>query len=347
MYEAGVNKISLNYTPTASKNSSLLISCWFLSFLFHLNNFWFSLSLCLSEDASPACEQAVLLNDNKPEPRDNIQEGSPSPKTTLNLAVLKTAFSNNNSSSSWSKSSVGKASSSGPTQKTLQCFFKDSVKPLCSSSVKSPSKPKREMAKCQPVGRSVLDGFRYGKTSCGDADSEKDSVVLSSCDFAPTASDFQHSGLENDPVPNSPKAVGDNSTIIEDESPLSTSHNIHLAPEEPELQTEVSSSNEDSTLSPEAKRARIEKPDLLTEQKPETFSNGFDKSSSEVDAPACLQRREVQLQFSLQELTGNMKRLQRQHKERTSEELQYRRFRAKINPGENQSAEDELKKEIK
>lgn len=53
------------------------------------------------------------------------------------------------------------------------------------------------------------------------------------------------------------------------------------------------------------------------------------------------------LQFSLQELAGKVKRLQDQRKQGASEDLRYRRFRAKINPGENQSAEEELRKEIK
>ncbi|KAM6897703.1 mismatch repair endonuclease PMS2 [Xenentodon cancila] len=312
VYEAGVNKISLNYTPTAN--------------------------------ASSASEQANLSNENKPEPGEDVQAVGPSPRSTMNLAALKSAFSNHNNTNSWNKSSLEKPTKSGPTQKTLQSFFADSVKAACSPSVVSPSKPKREMAKCEPVERSVLDGFRFGKMSCGDTDSEKDNAV-SSCDFT-TKPDFQHSGQENESNSYFPKAVMNNSNVIKNESVLSTSHSSHLVAEEPALQSEANSSNEDSTVSPEAKRARIEQAHSLTEPKPDTFSNYAEESSSMVDAPVCLQRRTVHLQFSLQELTGNMRRLQQQ-KERRSEELHYRRFRAKISPGENQTAEDELKKEIK
>ncbi|XP_061563596.1 mismatch repair endonuclease PMS2 [Cololabis saira] len=310
MYEAGVNKISLNYTLTAN--------------------------------ASSASEQVILSNKNKAEPGEDVHTVGPSPKSTTNLAALKAAFSSQNNANSWNKSSLETPTKSGPTQKTLQSFFTDSVKVACSPSGKSPSKPKREMAKCEPVGRSVLDGFRYGKTavSCSDTGSERDNVV-SGCDFT-TKPDFQDSGTESDKNSNFPEA-GINNSVIKDESVLSTSHSNPLVPEEPELQIEANSSNEDATVSPEAKRARI---DSLTEQKPDNFSYGADKSSSTVDAPVSRQRRTVQLQFSLQELTGNIRRLQQQ-KERNSEELQYRRFRAKINPGENQTAEDELKKEIK
>uniref|UniRef100_A0A669ER84 Mismatch repair endonuclease PMS2 n=1 Tax=Oreochromis niloticus TaxID=8128 RepID=A0A669ER84_ORENI len=79
---------------------------------------------------------------------------------------------------------------------------------------------------------------------------------------------------------------------------------------------------------------------------PDTFSNAGEKQSSTVDAPVSLQRRTVHLQFSLAELGKKMRRLQDQQKQRAGEELLYRRFRAKINPGENHSAEEELKKEI-
>ncbi|MEQ2303413.1 hypothetical protein AMECASPLE_016713 [Ameca splendens] len=45
-------------------------------------------------------------------------------------------------------------------------------------------------------------------------------------------------------------------------------------------------------------------------------------------------------------LAASMKRLLDQQRQRAGEKLHYRRFRAKINPGENQSAEDELRREI-
>uniref|UniRef100_A0AAQ5Z7A7 Mismatch repair endonuclease PMS2 n=1 Tax=Amphiprion ocellaris TaxID=80972 RepID=A0AAQ5Z7A7_AMPOC len=212
-------------------------------------------------------------------------------------------------------------SNSGPTQKTLQSFFKDSVKPsTCSPSMKSPSKPARELTKASPVGRSVLDGFRYGSVSCADTDSEKDSAV-SSCDVGVTMT--------------TPEEVIDSSSV-KNETFKEASEKSDTVPEDTDLETEA----------PEAKRARKENPHFPAEQKSSTFSNSFEESSSIVDAPVCLQRRTVPLQFSFQELAGRMRRLREQQKQRAGEELQYRRFRAKINPGDNQSAEEELKKEI-
>lgn len=124
-----------------------------------------------------------------------------------------------------------------------------------------------------------------------------------------------------------------------------TTNNSH--PEGAESQTEQRPFDEDSTMIPDAKRARIEKPHFPVKAESNVPSNHLDKSSLVVDSPVCLQRRVVLLQFSLQELAGKMKTLQDQQAHRAKEDLCYRRFKAKINPGENQSAEAELKKEIR
>uniref|UniRef100_A0A669CTW0 Mismatch repair endonuclease PMS2 n=1 Tax=Oreochromis niloticus TaxID=8128 RepID=A0A669CTW0_ORENI len=262
MYEGGVNKISLNYTPppSTSKNTPL---------------------------------------HNKAEREEDTEPVILSPKSSLNLAGLKAAFSSHYSSSS-GKSSKEKASGSGTTQKTLQSFFKDPVKTSsCNSSLKSPLKYTRQLDKCSSAGKSVLDGFRY-------------------------------------------QAI----TSVNNETFKETSGNSHAVPEDPELETEACTPYEDSAVSPEAKRARKDDAHFPSEEESSTFSNAGEKQSSTVDAPVSLQRRTVHLQFSLAELGKKMRRLQDQQKQRAGEELLYRRFRAKINPGENHSAEEELKKEI-
>ncbi|XP_056221252.1 mismatch repair endonuclease PMS2 isoform X1 [Seriola aureovittata] len=308
MYEAGVNKISLNYTPMPSSNAT----------------------------SASDLRQVVPCNENMPEPGEAVEPLIQSPKSSLNLASLKAAFSSHHSSNSGNKSNMSKSANSGPTQKTLQTFFKGSVKPPASNpSVKSPLKPAKDLAECSPVGKSVLDGYRYRKVSCSDPEDEKDSCVSTSA-----APDSQCSGLER----SSPEPLIDS---VKDETFEETSDNGQTAPEQQELQTEPCASNEDGTVSPDAKRARTENLHFPTELKSNTFLNCSEgSSSSKVDAPTCLQRRTVPLQFSLQELEGKIRRIKNQQKQKASDELRYRRFRAKINPGENQSAEDELKKEI-
>uniref|UniRef100_A0A1A8C163 Mismatch repair endonuclease PMS2 n=1 Tax=Nothobranchius kadleci TaxID=1051664 RepID=A0A1A8C163_NOTKA len=285
MYEAGVNKLSLNVQPAAISSS--------------------------------APEDIFKSDKSRAVPEENAQTVGLSPKSPINLAALKAAFSNHTSSGN--KASKETAPSGGTTQKTLQSFFKDCVKPASIQSMKPLSKPAGDTNKCPPVGRSVLDGFRYRGTSCGEKD-----CSVSSCDLTTSRPEYE-------PV-----------TDGVSENDGSTCDSLSV-PEDPELY----SSKEDSIISPEAKRSRAETQHFTAEQRSDMFSRCFDALSSTVDSPVSLQRRTVCLQFSLQELAASMRRLQDQQKQRADEELQYRRFRAKISPGENQSAEDELRKEIR
>ncbi|XP_014822368.1 PREDICTED: mismatch repair endonuclease PMS2 isoform X3 [Poecilia mexicana] len=273
MYEAGVNKMSLNYTPTVSS----------------------------------ASKEVHLPVEDKAEPAETNQPGTPSPKSTMNLAALKAAFSNQNSALSGSKSSTEKASKSWPSQKTLQCFFK--------GSVKSPVQPRTEAAKGSLGVWAELHRFRNERASVRENDSERGLAVESQ--------DPQH--------PVSFKPVVENVT-----HDSSVSQNLH---EDPELQAEACSPVEDSVIIPEAKRARRDDPRFTAERTP-------DSASSTTDVPVCLQRRTMPLHFCLQALAAGMKRLQQQQRRRAADRLCYRRFRANISPGENQRAEDELRREI-
>lgn len=262
---------------------------------------------------------------------------TPSPKARLNLAGLKAAFSSHHSSNAGHKS---KTTTSGPMQKTLQSFYKGTVKPAdCTMSLKSPSKMTFNPAKCSPVGKSVLDGFRY-RTSCSDTDSDRDSTKPS-CDVTVEVPDIQFSSKEFC----SPEEITDTS-IVKEET-LTTDDNCPTGPEDAQLQTEPRPFKEESTGSPDAKRARTEQPPSPTKDKSSWISNNSEKATERVDAQVCVQRRVVPLLFSFKELTGRMKRLHALKAQRTSDDLCYRRFKAKINPGENQSAEEELRKEIR
>lgn len=272
-----------------------------------------------------------------PETGEDTEPLIQSPKSSLNLAGLKAAFSSSNSGY---RSNMSKATKSGQGQKTLQSFFKSPGKPpTCNQSVKSPVKTTRDLASCSPVGKSVLDGFRYGRMPCSDTDSTPDSL-----DATP---DSQCSGSEL----STPEPEMDTSSV-KNETSEDASDKSHTVPEDPEFQTEPHTSTEDCTASPDAKRVKKDNLHSTTESKSNTFSHcseGSSPSSSSMvmDAPVCIQKRSVPIQFSLQELTEKTRRLQDWQKHRASEELRYRRFRAKINPGENQSAEEELKKEIR
>ncbi|XP_074064271.1 mismatch repair endonuclease PMS2 isoform X2 [Macrotis lagotis] len=78
---------------------------------------------------------------------------------------------------------------------------------------------------------------------------------------------------------------------------------------------------------------------------PPKMMNSEDCLASQVDIAIKVTKKEVPLNFSMSYLTKRLQQLQQQEQQRVKAQ-NYRRFRAKINPGENQAAEDELRKEI-
>nr|XP_014988736.2 mismatch repair endonuclease PMS2 isoform X1 [Macaca mulatta] len=68
-------------------------------------------------------------------------------------------------------------------------------------------------------------------------------------------------------------------------------------------------------------------------------------SASQVDVAVKINKKVVALDFSMSSLAKRIKQLHRETQQSEGEQ-NYRKFRAKICPGENQAAEDELRKEI-
>ncbi|XP_054425074.1 mismatch repair endonuclease PMS2 [Pteronotus mesoamericanus] len=68
-------------------------------------------------------------------------------------------------------------------------------------------------------------------------------------------------------------------------------------------------------------------------------------SASQVDVAVKINKKIVPLEFSMSSLVQRLKQLHQQEQHRGGQQ-NYRRFRAKICPGENQAAEEELRKEI-
>nr|XP_019572025.1 PREDICTED: mismatch repair endonuclease PMS2 isoform X1 [Rhinolophus sinicus] len=78
---------------------------------------------------------------------------------------------------------------------------------------------------------------------------------------------------------------------------------------------------------------------------PQEWVNTQNGAVSQVDVAIKINRKIVPLDFSMSSLEKRIKQLWHQEQQREGEQ-QYRKFRAKICPGENQAAEDELRKEI-
>ncbi|XP_057681842.1 mismatch repair endonuclease PMS2 [Corythoichthys intestinalis] len=270
MFEAGVNKISLNNSLIPSNTT-----------------------------ASKQSEENTLESGDYAEP---LREKT---KSSLNLAGLKAAFSNHSNFNSGVKSNTSKPTSNNSAQKTLKSFFANTGK----TAARHPGAKSHHAG--GSVGTSTLDGFRFGS---------KD-IHLSSCDIG-SSPNIQNSGPY--------------STTFDTEEPRTNTEDLTQTKakftekfQKSDLQNQPTAYSECGSVSPDLKRARKE------------------NLACAVDAPVNVQKRTVPLNFSLKELTGKIRRLQNQkEKQKASEELQYRRFRAKINPGENQCAEEELKKEI-
>ncbi|XP_040086967.1 mismatch repair endonuclease PMS2 isoform X2 [Oryx dammah] len=96
--------------------------------------------------------------------------------------------------------------------------------------------------------------------------------------------------------------------------------------------------------SPNAKRFKKEGIPLNPDVLPESVKTQS-VSVSEVDVAVKINKKIVPLDFSMSSLAKRMKQLCQQEQQQESQQ-NYRKFRAKICPGENQAAEDELRKEI-
>uniref|UniRef100_A0A9J8AGW7 Mismatch repair endonuclease PMS2 n=1 Tax=Cyprinus carpio carpio TaxID=630221 RepID=A0A9J8AGW7_CYPCA len=228
------------------------------------------------------------------------------PKTSINLARLKEAFSNHQVPGIGSKQSSHKAACSGSSQKKMFSFVSCSKK--MTDIMRPPLKSSPSFAAVSSIKKLTVCLAKYKSTFDND------------------------SGLHPSIYETDVKAE----TISEPVDEKFWSYK----PLVPETKSEQ---HQDRMSSPEAKRARYEAEPLAQNCLVDSKSKN---ASTQLDSPVSIQKNTVLLQFSLQELSKRMQRLQAQKKENHEQELKYRRFRAKINPGENQSAEDELKKEI-
>ncbi|XP_010904189.2 mismatch repair endonuclease PMS2 [Esox lucius] len=332
MYESGVNKISLNQIS------------------FSTNSEHTSKDFYRAAELSPDVEgcQIVPASETALETRHDSKAVVPGPWPSLNLAGLKTAFSMHTSQGTGAKSTTTKAVNTGPTQKKLPSFFRGAEKSQeeRKSSSLSPFESSEGAGNCSPVGRSVLDGFRYGRKTDSDLDPGGESLLSeSSSSSAAPDSLCATTGLEF----TSPEVAVDDKPDIKCEvldEPLDEEDTVerHI---DRQIEEHLSEAADETDVSPDAKKAKLEDSCFSSENKNTHSVCSEVTSGTKMDAPVCLQKRAVPLQFSFQELGGRLRKLQEQQRQKAEDQLRYRRFKAKISPGENQSAEDELKKEIR
>ncbi|XP_043110216.1 mismatch repair endonuclease PMS2 [Puntigrus tetrazona] len=247
------------------------------------------------------------------------------PKTSFNLAGLKEAFSKHQLPGTGSKHH--KAACAGPSQKKMFSFVSSSKK--MTDIIKSST----SFSAVSSIKKSTVCLAKYKSTFDGDAE---DSGAANQNSAEDDAEILHENSSESVLYPTTHETDVKAETIDEPVCEKFWSSTTLL----PERKSELS---EDRFSSPEAKRARHEAEPLAES----CLVDSKNKNASlQMDSPTSIKKKTALLQFSLQELSKKMQRLKAQKTENNDQEPKYRLFRAKINPGENQSAEDELKKEI-
>lgn len=333
MYETGVNKISLNNTPqiTGSKCAKSLHS--HLQYEIWTNDNSLFYCSCLS-GFSRYRDSNNLEGPRKALPagltsEDDSEAFTQSPKTSFNLAGLKAAFSKQQFTGIGTKTFNNKTVPSGPTQKKMQSFFH------CSERTNYNRQSGTASNAASPLNTLKSDLIMHERKSDMEVDSglsEQSSVTEtpetqcveecgSSSEFDSPDSVLEEPSIKTEPYSESVDEV----------------HNV--------LETSEPAISPDRISSPKAKKIKWD--DNLSNQ-PHMSSSSVSSASCELfDKPIRVQKKIVPLQFSITELGRRMEKLKTQQRGQNDQELKYRRFRAKIKPGENQSAEDELKKEIR
>lgn len=283
---------------------------------------FFIQDLCRLTETSAGSEDRDIVSVSEALPDDGP------PKTSINLAGLKEAFSKHQFPGTGSKQSSHKAACAGPSQKKMFSFVS------CSKKITDIMKSSPSFSAVSSIKKSTVCLAKYKSTFDIDAEdsgaanqnsAENDPEIL----YENNSESFLHPSIYETDV----KAE----TIDEPVGEKFWSYK----PLVPETKSEQ---YQDRIFSPEAKRARHEAEPLARS----CLVDSKNKNASlQLDSPVSIQKKTVLLQFSLQELSKRMQRLKAQKTENNAQEPKYRRFRANINPGENQSAEDELKKEMR
>lgn len=241
-----------------------------------------------------------------------------SERGALAVSKLREAFSNSQRSlGSPAKTEKRPVQSSSPPQRKLQSFFNVSPKVQTSiskaaSGVSDIKEPRGTMASFREVTENQCD---LGKGTICAPDRE---LGFSTPDLSCRTS--------SDSMTCSPE------TLVKTEVGSPTAGDL------PHVEAEILSQHPDrdwagNSPAPNCKRLKMETP--VKKVEPDS-----------VDVPVTVMKKTVPLNFSMCRLSKQVEKLKRQRRQKEEAEM-FRRFRAKISPGENQAAEAELRKEIR
>ncbi|XP_054850801.1 mismatch repair endonuclease PMS2 [Eublepharis macularius] len=278
----------------------------------------------------------------KPVPQDETEvpclemssPSSPNPKTAMIVAKLRKSFSLHQETETRVQSLENiKQRHGSPGQRELMLFRASGSLNETGSGKKSTDGTEMDSSKSLLPHKNVRQVAEETDSGCSSTCTESDTGLrtpeLGSC-FSDESSPGEETQVSKEEV----QIAG-----------LETSGQIQMAAcdlnqsKESELGPEVSCS------SPDVKRRKTAVPLSHIGSSSERKDSQSWATLSQYDVPLEVDKKITMLEFSMSLLTDRVKKLiQRQQKK--VEAQNYRKFRAKINPGENRSAEDELRKEI-
>ncbi|XP_071976594.1 mismatch repair endonuclease PMS2 [Engystomops pustulosus] len=250
------------------------------------------------------------------------EQSNLSDRGALAVSKLREAFSNSQrsmSSPAKAKTEKGQTQSSSPAQRKLQAFFNTSPK-VQTSFAKTVS----------DVGE-IKETVETQRSSSNQIGTEID------CDMTVTTVNNSDGEIGN-LAPNLSCCVSTDCLTSSTETLVKTEEVESPSACKPSnVQATILSENldidqEDNIPTPNYKRLKLE-------------TSVKRKEPDSVDAPVHIRKKTVPLNFSMWRLIKQMEKLNKQRQQMEESEM-FRRFRAKISPGENQAAEDELRKEI-
>uniref|UniRef100_A0A8C4T8X8 Mismatch repair endonuclease PMS2 n=1 Tax=Erpetoichthys calabaricus TaxID=27687 RepID=A0A8C4T8X8_ERPCA len=314
IYEAGVNKISLNVEAPV---------------------------LC-RRAASSGSEE---LEDVGPRPAESAPR-SPAEKQRLSVARLRAEFSltqapgENRGGATLAKKS--------DHQKKLLSFFQASVRSRTSSPILSGVQSTLKDQEVRTEPEKQLDVLNLTAVT----DPTKDWSVSEFCTS-------QVELLNKEELACIKETSSKDSLQMEEEPQFTHSPEMHVPQAHNTRDGDdgwmISHSPQRGCESPQAKRAKHEQfspeNNVVPECAIDIHCGGNQQTSLgemelKVDEKVNVRKKVVPLHFSFSQLMARVRKLRQQQKDNIEEKQMYRRFRAKINPTENQTAEEELKKEI-
>ncbi|CAN2390477.1 somatic hypermutation of immunoglobulin genes, partial [Pristimantis euphronides] len=239
-----------------------------------------------------------------------------SDRGTLAISKLREAFSISQrsfGSPANTKTEKMQGQSMSPAQRKLPSFF--NISPKAQTSI---SRTLSDVIGIKEP-ETKQQTFREGNPTKSDSDSGKGTISTSDSKLGDGLPDMCH-------CTNSDSLTNSREPTIKTEVQTPTICGNEIVSQHPDRYR----THDIPTIN--CKRLKLEIADTMMEQ-------------DSVDAPVNIRKRTVPLNFSICRLSQQLEKLRRQRQQK--EELEkFRIFRAKISPGENQTAEAELRKEI-